>query len=383
MRYCIIIPTYNNEKTLEGVISGTVRVTRDVIIVNDGSTDSTADILKKYSFLQIISYRKNKGKGYAIRKGFEKAINEGYDYAITIDSDGQHFPEDISKFIGKIEEESGSLIVGDRNFQNENLSGGSSFANRFSNFWFRFLTGKKLNDTQTGYRLYPLKSLENIRFFTRKYEFELEVLVRASWKRVKISSVPVKVYYPSKEDRVSHFRPFKDFARISILNTILVLIALLYVKPFSFLRYLTRENIRDFVNRNILLTDYSNLQIALAIALGIFMGIIPLWGFQLILAIGLAHLFGLSKLLTSVAANISIPPMIPFILYFSYVTGCLTLDHSISISFSSSLEFNSFKDNLMIYIVGGIVLATVMSILSGVVSYVILQIFRKKRVTAQ
>jgi glycosyltransferase involved in cell wall biosynthesis len=383
MNYCIIIPTYNNEKTLEGIISGTISITKEIIIVNDGSTDSTDDILKKYSFLKIISYPVNKGKGYAIRKGFERALADGYDYAITIDSDGQHFPEDIYRFLEKIEEEPGSLIVGDRNLRNENLSGGSSFANRFSNFWFKFLTGTRLNDTQTGYRLYPVKSLGKLKYFTRKYEFELEVLVRAAWRRIKISSIPVKVFYPSKEERVSHFRPFKDFARISLLNTVLVIIALLYIKPFSFLRYLSRESIRDFVNRNILLADYSNIQIALAIALGIFMGIVPLWGFQLILAIALAHLFGLSKLLTSVAANISIPPMIPLILYFSYVTGCLTLDHSVSIRFSSDLGFNSFKDNLMIYIVGSVVLATVMSILSGIISYIILQIFRKKRVTAQ
>jgi glycosyltransferase involved in cell wall biosynthesis len=383
MNYCIIIPTYNNEKTLEGIISGTINITKEIIVVNDGSTDSTDKILRKYNFLKIISYPINKGKGYAIRKGFERAFADGYDYAITIDSDGQHFPDDIYRFLEKIKEEPDTLIVGDRNLRNENLSGGSSFANRFSNFWFKFLTGTRLNDTQTGYRLYPVKSLGNLKYFTRKYEFELEVLVRAAWRRIKITSIPVKVFYPSKEERISHFRPFKDFARISILNTVLVIIALLYIKPFSFLRYLNRENIRDFVNRNILLTDYSNLQISLAIALGIFMGIVPLWGFQLILAIALAHLFGLSKLLTSVAANISIPPMIPLILYFSYVTGCLTLDHSISIRFSSDIGFNSFKDNLMIYIVGSIVLAIVMSILSGIISYVILQIFRKKRVTAQ
>jgi glycosyltransferase involved in cell wall biosynthesis len=383
MNYCIIIPTYNNEKTLEGIISGTISITKEIIVVNDGSTDSTDKILRKYNFLKIISYPINKGKGYAIRKGFERAFADGYDYAITIDSDGQHFPDDIYRFLEKIKEEPDTLIVGDRNLRNENLSGGSSFANRFSNFWFKFLTGTRLNDTQTGYRLYPVKSLGNLKYFTRKYEFELEVLVRAAWRRIKITSIPVKVFYPSKEERISHFRPFKDFARISILNTVLVIIALLYIKPFSFLRYLNRENIRDFVNRNILLTDYSNLQISLAIALGIFMGIVPLWGFQLILAIALAHLFGLSKLLTSVAANISIPPMIPLILYFSYVTGCLTLDHSISIRFSSDIGFNSFKDNLMIYIVGSIVLAIVMSILSGIISYVILQIFRKKRVTAQ
>lgn len=383
MKYCIIIPTYNNEKTLEGVISATTDITRDVIVVNDGSNDSTEEILKKYDDLKIISYPSNKGKGYAIRKGFEKATAEGYDYAITIDSDGQHFPEDIHKFLDKSKEDPGSLIVGDRNLKAESLSGGSSFANKFSNFWFRFLTGTNLEDTQTGYRLYPLKSLENMRFFTSKYEFELEVLVRAAWRGVNVTSIPVRVFYPSREERVSHFRPFKDFARISILNTAFVLIALLYVKPFNFFKYLNRETIRDFIKRNILLSDYSNLQISLAIALGIFMGIVPLWGFQLVLAIGLAHIFGLSKLLTSVAANISLPPMIPFILYFSYVTGCITLNNSVSLQFSSAISLNSFRDNLMIYIVGSLVLATVMGFLSGLISYIILRIFRKKRITVQ
>lgn len=382
MKYCIIVPTYNNEKTLEGIISGIIHITNDIIIVNDGSTDSTNDILKRFSHLKILSYPSNKGKGYAIRKGFEKAINEGYDYAITIDSDGQHFPEDIHRFLEKIEEEPDSLIVGDRNLEAENLSGGSSFANKFSNFWFRFLTGKKLNDTQTGYRLYPLKSLRKMNFLTRKYEFELEVLVRAAWRGINVTSIPVKVFYPSKEERISHFRPFKDFMRISILNTVFVLIALFYIKPINFFKSFRKQNIREFIDKNILLSEDTNLQIALAIALGIFMGIVPLWGFQLILAIALAHIFGLSKLLTSVAANISIPPMIPFILYLSYVTGCITMDHSVNVQFNSDLEFRSFKDSLMIYVIGSIVLATVMAFISGIVTYIILQIFRKNRVRA-
>ncbi|NJK86792.1 MAG: hypothetical protein HC906_13275 [Bacteroidales bacterium] len=92
------------------------------------------------------------------------------------------------------------------------------------NFWFKFLTGIKINDTQTGFRLYPLNRMKGMRFYSGKYEFELESLVRLAWKEVPVISVPIKVFYPPKEERISHFRPFKDFFRISLLNTFFVFI---------------------------------------------------------------------------------------------------------------------------------------------------------------
>ena len=383
MKYCVIIPTYNNEKTLEGVISEVVKITKDIIVVNDGSTDGTGLVLQKFSFLRIISYTRNRGKGYAIRKGFDAAIAGGFNYAVTIDSDGQHYPSDIGKLTGKAREEPDALIVGARTFAPEDLSRGSSFANRFSNFWYRFLTGIRLPDTQTGFRLYPLDLLKNMRFFTGRYEFELEVLIRTAWKRIKIVSVPIRVCYPSKKERISHFRPFTDFARISLLNTLCLIIALLYIKPFGFVKYLTKENVRDFVNKHILLTRDSNLSIAMAVALGIFTGILPIWGFQLVLAIALAHFFRLSKLITSVAANISIPPMIPILLYLSYITGGFVMGTGSKIRFSTNLSVKSFENNLLQYIIGSIVLAIILSIFAGITSFIILKLFRKKRVVTE
>jgi glycosyltransferase involved in cell wall biosynthesis len=379
MEYCVIIPTYNNQKTLEEVICGVLRITKNIIVVNDGSTDSTNEILKKFSDLTIISYERNRGKGYAIQKGFEAGSAQGYSNAVTIDSDGQHFPEDILTIAGQIEKKPDTLIIGARNLAPEELSKGSSFANRFSNFWVRFLTGLNLSDTQTGFRSYPLKPLEGMRFYTRKYEFELEVLVRSAWKGINVESVPIRVFYPSRSERVSHFRPFMDFFRISILNTVFVIIALLYIKPFSFLKYFRKENLKRFIRDQILQSQESNLNISLAVALGIFTGIIPIWGFQLITAIALAHLFGLSKLITSVAANISIPPMIPIILYLSYVTGGYFLASGSSIKFSTGLSVKSFENNLFQYLIGSIAFAIILSIFAGIISYVILKYFRKRR----
>lgn len=105
---------------------------------------------------------------------------------------------------------------------------------KFSNFWFRIETGLNVPDTQSGYRLYPLELLKDIYFYSTKYEFEIEVLVRASWKGIKIESTEVSVYYPPKAERITHFRPLTDFLRISILNTILVIITFFYIKPRLF-----------------------------------------------------------------------------------------------------------------------------------------------------
>lgn len=221
-----------------------------------------------------------------------------------------------------------------------------------------------------------------MKFFTNKYEFELEILVRAAWKGINIVSVPVKVFYPPKQERISHFRPLTDFARISLLNIILVVITLLYIKPFYFLRFLKKENIRAFVNKHILLSDDTNMDIALAITLGIFMGIVPIWGFQLITALALAHVFKLSKFVVSVAANISIPPMIPFILYASYVTGGIVLDTGSRIKFTSDLSIKSFENSLLQYVVGSIVFACILAIMAGFISFIVLKLVRKKRVVS-
>ncbi len=376
---CVIIPTYNNCKTLDNVITGVLKFTDNIIIVNDGSTDETESILAKYKNLIILSYSENKGKGYVLRKGFDFARKKGFEYAITIDSDGQHSPDDIPVFIDKLETEPKAIIVGERNMNKENIPGKSSFGHKFSNFWFRFETGIKLPDTQSGYRLYPLKPIKNIRFFTKKFEFEIEVLVRAAWKGIKITSVPINVFYASKEKRISHFRPVRDFIRVSILNSVLVFIAILFIKPFAFLKNLNKRTVKDFIKNNLLYTKDSNIKIVLSVMLGVFMGIAPVWGYQLIIAIALAFILKLNKLIVIVAANISIPPMIPLILYLSYITGGLILNKtgSNNIDFSGiTLEF--VKNNLIQYIVGSIFFGIISSLCFGLFTFVFLKLFRKK-----
>lgn len=228
---CVIIPVYNNDGTIADVVKRTLLQCNDVIVVNDGSTDLTKEHLESISGITLINSPKNEGKGAALRRGFRKALDLGFTYAITLDADGQHYPEDIPLFLEANIKNPGCLIVGARKMEGVTRSKASSFANSFSNFWFCVQTLHRLPDTQTGYRLYPLKKIKGLRFLTSRYEAELELMVFASWHGVKLVSVPINVFYPKPEERVSHFKPGLDFTRISILNTILCIFAIVYGIP--------------------------------------------------------------------------------------------------------------------------------------------------------
>ena len=227
-KICVVIPTYNNSGTLRNGVERVLTQCADVIVVNDGCTDGSAEILSSFgSRVTVVDYGKNRGKGYALKQGFKKAKELGFDDAITIDSDGQHFPEDIPLFVKALDQHPGALIVGSRNLNQENMPEGNTFANKFSNFWFKIQTGINLPDTQTGYRLYPLKRLPKI--VSSRYEAELALLVFSVWRNIELVPIQINVLYP--EDRVTHFRPFWDFFRISVLNTLLCIVAVFYGWP--------------------------------------------------------------------------------------------------------------------------------------------------------
>jgi glycosyltransferase involved in cell wall biosynthesis len=234
-KICVIVPTYNNDKTIIRVLDKIAKYAYDIIVVNDGSTDNTKELLSNYKTTNIITlnHNRNKGKGKALKTGLSKAITLGFKYAITIDADGQHYPEDICRFIEKNEQYPDAIIIGSRNLQQENMPKKNTFANKFSNFWFFMQTGCRLSDTQTGFRLYPLTSIKGLNILTSRYEAELELLVFSLWSGIEIYSVPIQVYYPTKEEKVSHFHPFYDFFRISVLNICLCIMAVVYGLPLK------------------------------------------------------------------------------------------------------------------------------------------------------
>lgn len=376
---CVLVPTYNNHKTLKRVLNGILNYTKHIIVINDGSTDTTKKILSSFQNIEVIHLPKNKGKGNALNVGLLKAEELGFEYAISIDSDGQHYPDDIPLFIEALSnsENKNLLLIGARNLNADGMPKKNSFANKFSNFWFWAETGVKLQDTQSGFRLYPIKNINKLNLFTTKYEFEIEVMVKASWQGVEVKNIPIRVLY-DEEERVSHFRPFKDFLRISLLNTWLVFIALIYIKPRDLLRSIKKKGIKQFFYEDVLKSGDSHLKKALSISLGIFVGLSPFWGLQSFLAIFLAQIFKLNKAISFGFSNISIPPFIPFIIYGSLKIGGYLLNKDFSLNFDEITTNFSIKTHLLQYVVGSLTLGCIGAVLFGFTGYFFLKILNKK-----
>lgn len=240
IKYCAVIPAYQNGNTIADVVRRTLVVCPDVIVVDDGSTDGTPEQLSGLA-VTIITHKVNKGKGCALITGFKAAALKGFTHVITLDADAQHFPEDIPMLTQASESDPRDIIVGCRNLTSDNMPRQNTFANRFSNFWFRIQTGQRLEDTQSGYRIYPLDSLHGVGLVTSRYEAELELMVFAAWNGVSMKGVPVRVWYAPEGERVSHFRPFMDFFRISVLNTVLCFGAILYGLPMWLIRKVLKK----------------------------------------------------------------------------------------------------------------------------------------------
>jgi len=393
-KICAVIPTYNNCRTIGEVIVGVKKYIKHIIVIDDGSTDDTKDIINTFDSIEIITFSKNKGKGAALRSGFKSAISQGFEYAITIDSDGQHYPENIPDFLEQIRENPDSLIIGSRNIEADGMPSKNTFANKFSNFWFWAETNQKLPDTQSGFRLYPIKLYKNTIFFTNKFEFEIEVLVRSTWSNIKIIPIPVKVYYAPEGERITHFRPLPDFTRISVLNTVLVLITLLYILPLKALKYLTENKFTKVVKEQVMLHNENTLKLSTAIGFGMFMGIAPIWGFQMVVAALLAHFFRLNKIIVLTFSNISLPPFIPFIIYLSYEMGGLVMNNPQKFS-TETIEYlknqilnggfyealNEFGYSILQYVIGSLIFGILLGLMATGLSYLIITISKRKPVT--
>lgn len=241
---CAVIPTYQNAKTLLKVVADVHRVVDTVFVVDDGSNDGTAALLDKATGNErpekVLTHPKNCGKGAALKTGLTYARQQGFRYAVTVDADGQHRADDIPALLKAVEEEPDALAIGSRGLQHENMPAKSTFANRFSNFWFALQTLQRLPDTQSGLRVYPLRCLHGLRWMSARYEAELTLLVFSAWAGVKLLPVPVSVYYPPRDQRVTHFRPGRDFTRISVLNTLLCFLMVVYGWPKIFCRQIAR-----------------------------------------------------------------------------------------------------------------------------------------------
>ena len=226
-RVAIVIPVYNHAPRVRAVVEQALKTPYPVYVVDDGSTDGSADTLADLPAVSLLRHPSNRGKGAAILTGFQ-AVRSVADSAITLDADGQHDPSDIPQLVEALPRGERPIVVGCRaGMDGPHTPWTSRFGRSFSNFWVYLSGGHRVADSQSGFRLYPLPETLQLDVRARRYQFEVEVLVRAKWKGTPVRQATVEVTYPPGDARISHFRPFVDFWRNTRVFTRLIILRIL------------------------------------------------------------------------------------------------------------------------------------------------------------
>lgn len=210
-RIAIVIPVYNHGSTVARVAQKALKWMLPVIVVDDGSTDDTHWCLQKVQGIQVIRHPYNQGKGAALISGMQAAAKMA-DWAICLDADGQHDPEEIAVFVKAARNQSRRIVVGNRRGM-ERAPWTSRFGRKFSNFWVWASGGPRITDSQSGFRMYPLPEVLQLDVHARRYQYEVEILAKANWQGITTEEVPVSAAYGIHLPRISHFHPWRDFWR--------------------------------------------------------------------------------------------------------------------------------------------------------------------------
>ncbi|MCK5494656.1 MAG: DUF2062 domain-containing protein, partial [Candidatus Omnitrophica bacterium] len=347
----------------------------------DGSTDINVTHVLSDEHVVVIKHETNQGKGSALMTGLKYVQKQNGKYAITLDADGQHYPEDIVKMISKIKGQHDLIVIGSRDFSVKNIPSKSKFGRNLSNFWFKVETGLSINDCQSGYRAYPVNYVMQLNLKGHHYDFETEVIAKAAWAGLRIKTVEIGVHYAKEGERISHFKGFWDNLRISRMHTKLVLRKLLpfpnkklilrkenviykklFKNPFKVLKFLLKENATP-------------IGLAASAAVGIFLAVLPLISIHTIVIIYVTMRLNLNKVMAISIQNLCIPPFVP--------VACIELGYYMrhgrwltEVSFHTI--FGQFSTRLWEWLLGSLIIAPILSIVVGIVVYIISKLLQDR-----
>ncbi len=311
----VVVPLYNHLKTLPTVINDIKKYFTDILIVDDGSTDNSKEVLSGLN-INYITHKKNQGKGQAVLTAVKYAKEKNFTHILTIDADGQHYAKDLYKLSKIAEQTVNSIVIGKRNFDTDNVPASSKFGRKFSSFWARVQTGKKIVDIQSGLRVYPLIIFDCLKFLDKRYSFEVEVIIKSVWAGFSVIEEDVDVKYYRAQDRVSHFNFITDNFRLSILNTKLTIRAMI---PYPHKKYVVSKDnkivsLNPFkVVKSELKKNKSPYNLGISAVWAVFWGSIALPGIRtIILLFGMGY-FNLNRPICLTLDKLAIAPFIPAI----------------------------------------------------------------------
>ena len=373
-----VIPVYNNAETVRDIAERTLKILPHVLLVDDGSTDIDLKPFCEERGIEFLRHAVNQGKGAALRDALNYlAMKPEVAYMIALDADGQHYPEDIPLFYPLMEENDWTVIVGCRDFSGENIPDSSKFGREFSNFWIRLETGIRVEDSQSGFRAYPVRYLSKLRFLSTHYNFEAEILTRAAWGNLEIRNLPVRVHYPPREKRVSHFKPFRDNFRLSCIHFHLVALRLL---PFP--KQKLREKKREwsiFRPRELLTMllkeNAEPAGLGVSAGVGSFLAVLPLPACHIIVILYVTERLHLNKIMALAIQNLYMPPLSPFL--------CIELGYFLRYGhWLTELSFRTCAQELHLrlweWLLGSLILAPFWGIVSGFAVWFIASLLNRR-----
>ncbi len=312
----IAVPVYNNPATLRDVVEHCLVQTPNVVVVDDGSTNGDAADLLAGIPVTILRHARNKGKGAALLTALHYISAQQGNWMVTIDADGQHDPADLPRFFPAMHNHPDSIIIGARDFATPNVPASSRFGRSFSNFWVQLETGIHVEDTQSGFRAYPVALIKKLPLRGTYYDFEIEVLVRAAWAGLKLRSVPISVWYAPPTERVSSFDSHRDNRRISRMHARLIGRRLL---PWPIRRLVKRDyfTLWDLLQNprrcflGLLRENSSPVGLSVSAGVGILLGALPLIAMHSISIVYVTTRLNLNKLMALTSQTLCIPPFVP------------------------------------------------------------------------
>lgn len=364
----IVIPTFNNLKTLRTVIEKAISTGLKVLVVNDGSTDGGPETLKGLSAARL-DFTVNRGKGTAILSAAEWAAANGFSHIITVDADGQHNPGDALKFQELIRKNPWSVIIGNRQFGGR-VPFSSRFGRKFSNMWVWITTGWRVPDSQSGFRAYPVAALQKVICRGRRYDFEVEILVRGVWAGLSIVNTDIPVHYSEETIKASHFKPFRDNARISWTYTQLVIRNFL-PWPHKVLfntggkeKISVLHPIRSF--KLLLRESLSPRDMALSSMLGVFLGTLPLIACHSVTIFFVATRLRLNRLVALSVSNICMPPFVPGL---AVAVGYYMRHGTYLTEFNMQTLGYEAPQRLLEYLIGSLIIGPILALIVGAIAF--------------
>ncbi len=375
-----VVPVYNNGATVKAVAQGCREHLAHVLVVDDGCTDVDVAALFADTDIEVLHHSENRGKGAALLSALKYLKERGATWMVAVDADGQHNPDDLPVFFPKLGSPPASIVVGARDFSGENIPGGSKFGRKFSNFWIKLECGASVSDSQSGFRAYPVELLSQIKLRGSRYDFEVEVLTKAVWQGLFIEEVPIRVYYPPKDERISHFDQWKDNVRLTGRHTLLVARRLLpwphkklvkrgetnwknlLLHPRKFLAILLKEN-------------SSPIELGVAAAVGVLLATLPLIACHTIAILYVSTKLNLNRLLAVNIQHFCAPPFVPL--------ACIGLGFYLRTGAWIGWEdlrnmAASLPQYFMDWLIGSLVLAPILALVAGGIVFYISAAVRRK-----